>query len=284
MKTATTVLKDFLAQNRQFVTADLFDILLTNGTVISLTNVDIDVIWGGVVYSSIGPQIEGLRYRVGVGLDADEQTVTISAYRTMMLGNVPFLDAIRNGALDGATITRKRAYLLDWGQPVVGVVLLFTGYVSTIDKITRLTAEVKVKSDLVLLDINMPRRLYQAPCLNTVYDGQCRASKAANTVAGSADTGSTRSVIEWATSYADRFSQGTIEFTSGANAGIIRTVKLSSNTQITLAFPLPVAPSVGDTFNIVSGCDKLLATCSSRFSNSENFVAFPFIPAAEKAF
>ena len=38
----------------------------------------------------------------------------------------------------------------------------------------------------------------------------------------------------------------------------------------------PIA--VGDAFTVTAGCDKLFATCQSRFSNSANFRGFPHIP------
>lgn len=87
------------------------------------------------------------------------------------------------------------------------------------------------------------------------------------------------------TNPSDYFDQGTITFTSGANSGITRTVRLYENAsgQVLLWLALPNAPSAGDAFNIAPGCDKTLSTCTNKFGNSINYGAFPFIPPAESA-
>jgi hypothetical protein len=43
-------------------------------------------------------------------------------------------------------------------------------------------------------------------------------------------------------------------------------------------------PSNGDTLNAIAGCDKLQATCTSKFSNLVNFAGFPFVPKPETAY
>jgi uncharacterized phage protein (TIGR02218 family) len=36
--------------------------------------------------------------------------------------------------------------------------------------------------------------------------------------------------------------------------------------------------AIGDTFEIMAGCNKLFATCKSKFANGVNFRGFPHIP------
>jgi uncharacterized phage protein (TIGR02218 family) len=38
------------------------------------------------------------------------------------------------------------------------------------------------------------------------------------------------------------------------------------------------APVAGDTFTVAAGCDKQLATCRTKFSNTVNFRGFPHMP------
>ena len=79
------------------------------------------------------------------------------------------------------------------------------------------------------------------------------------------------------------YTQGQITFTSGANAGITRTVKayVQASGAISLVLPLPAAPAAGDAFAIAAGCDLTMATCQGRFSNLIHFRGQPFTPPPE---
>lgn len=39
--------------------------------------------------------------------------------------------------------------------------------------------------------------------------------------------------------------------------------------------------AVGDTFHIVPGCDKRLATCRDRYANVINFRGEPYLPGQD---
>lgn len=75
------------------------------------------------------------------------------------------------------------------------------------------------------------------------------------------------------------FAEGVIMFTSGANNGVNRSVVGYDAAHVVSVLPsLLIAPSNGDTFVIVPGCDKQMSTCSSKFSNLIHFGGEPFIP------
>lgn len=79
------------------------------------------------------------------------------------------------------------------------------------------------------------------------------------------------------------FDFGTIEFLTGLNAGLGKfEVKSYVPGQITLYLPLPYQAAIGDTYTIVAGCDKTLATCRDRFDNLPNMRAEPYIPGFDK--
>ena len=59
------------------------------------------------------------------------------------------------------------------GGTAIGAAMLFKGRLGTIDEIGRTSAKLTVNSDLVLLDIDMPRNIYQPTCLHTLYDTGC---------------------------------------------------------------------------------------------------------------
>ena len=78
------------------------------------------------------------------------------------------------------------------------------------------------------------------------------------------------------------FAFGTVDWTTGANAG--RRVEVLSHALVDgiailtlLEAPVrPIAP--GDAFVVRAGCDKRLATCNAKFANVVNFRGFPHIP------
>lgn len=285
MKNASPALVDFLASNRQFACADLFTIIQRNGNTLRFTTADVQITSGGFSFNPYAAQVSGLRYRVVMGLETDEQTMTIAVDRSNanFLGGVPMLDAIQKGALDGARIKRERCYLDGFNNAAVGSIVLFSGIVASVERVVRTHAELKVKSDLYLLDVQMPRNKYQAACLNTLYDSQCTVDKVANTFAGVVGAGSTKQVVNWSGATAGVFWQGTITFITGQNAGHTRTIKNSTGTSFELHYPLMFTPAPGDTFAASYGCDKTMATCGTRFTNIDNFRGFPFIPPSEMA-
>ena len=284
MKPASNPFKTFLATNTQFVCVDLFDVTLFTGTTLYFSAADIDVVYNSNTYVANSLQITGLRYRINLGLEADEQSITIGCDRSMTYNGEAWIDQIRGGILDGAQLKRTRVYYDTWGGTEQGAIVLFTGYVSTVQQITRVGAQCTVKSYISLLDVEMPRRKYQAGCLNTLYDARCGVNKVANGTNGTVGVGSTIDIVVWSGSTVDTYNLGTITFLTGANAGLTRAVKYSFAGNVQLTNPLPIAPSSGDTFTIYLGCDKRLSTCGTKFSNSANFAGFPFIPAAEKAY
>jgi len=50
-----------------------------------------------------------------------------------------------------------------------------------------------------------------------------------------------------------------------------------SGDDLTLRLPFPVTP-IGQTVDVYPGCDHLISTCDSKFSNTVNFGGYPFVP------
>lgn len=239
-------------------------------------------------FSSSGLKIKRSKTRVVVGLEVDTLDLTVYPTSTDRIGALSFLAALNNGALDGAVFTLERAFLSD-ATTVVGTVTLFKGQVSEAE-FSRNEARVKVKSWLELLNMNVPRNLYQSGCRATFGDSLCGVSKAAWTVAGAITGGSTNlslrvTGLTQATGY---FDQGVLQFTSGNLAGVKRTVRSFTSTSdplvdvVALGIPLPKGPGYGDTFTICPGCDKTTGPNGcARYSNTLRFAGFPFIPVPE---
>jgi len=81
------------------------------------------------------------------------------------------------------------------------------------------------------------------------------------------------------------FAFGTIEWTSGANAGRTAEVlghDVTDGVAILTLLEAPVrAIEEGDSFTIRAGCDKRMETCSAKFANTANFRGFPHIPGQD---
>jgi uncharacterized phage protein (TIGR02218 family) len=281
MKSAPPALISYLTALRPtsdaaLLTAEIFTIWLSTGTVLTYTDLDRTVSLNGFTYLANSVLISGLKYRASCGVNVDSQQVSLFARTTDTIGGIPFLQAMQQGLLDGAEIQREKVFFSDWNTPI-GSVILFKGRVAQIDSIGRTSAQITVASDLVLLDIDMPRNVYQADCLHVLFDAQCGLAAGTYSTAGTVGAGSTQSAIQWSAATAD-YQQGTLAFTSGANTGADVTIKTARNGTLILAYPLPYTPATGDAFVATCGCDRTMATCHSRFKNLNQFRGFPFVP------
>ena len=269
----------------QLLMADAFLFTLQGGSTLAYTNIDVTFTYGGVTYLANSILVDGLKYKAAVGLEADQQQITVAARSTdTIAGGAPFLQALRDGSFDGCEIVRYRVFFSDRaGGTAIGAAMLFKGRLGTIDEIGRSSAKLTVNSDLVLLDIDMPRNNYQPTCLHTLYDSGCTLAKAAFGTSGVVGAGSTASIIYWAGATAN-FAQGTISFTSGVLAGVTATVGAAVNgSSLNLINPLQSVPAPGDGFTVYFGCDHTLTTCQSKFNNLVNFRGFPYVPPPQMA-
>jgi uncharacterized phage protein (TIGR02218 family) len=289
MKSASPALIDLLnvargAPDSPIVIADCFTFTLLTGLTLAFTNVDQSVSYNGALFAADGPLVQGLKYRCSVGLEVDKQQLTISARPTDLVNGAMFLNALRDGAFDGCRIRRDRVFMTAFGDPPVGGVTLFQGRLSTIDQVGRTSAKITVASDLVLLDMDMPRNLYSPTCLHTLYDSGCSILRDAYATNGTVAAGSSASVISFAGALAIH-TQGSIVFTAGVNANLRATVKSATQgASLALMYPLPSQPNVGDAFTVYAGCDHTSATCQARFNNLAAFRGFPYVPPPQVAY
>lgn len=80
------------------------------------------------------------------------------------------------------------------------------------------------------------------------------------------------------------FDQGAIVFESGRNAGKVHEIRswTQADTQANHFLPTPFEVLPGTKVRIYPGCDKRLATCSTKFLNAVNMRAEPFIPGQDE--
>jgi uncharacterized phage protein (TIGR02218 family) len=292
MKPAPTALISYLNAARaspdaQLLMADAFLFTLQGGSTLAYTNIDVTFTYAGVTYLANSILVDGLKYKAAVGLEADQQQITVAARSTDTIsGGAPFLQALRDGSFDGCEIVRYRVFFSDrLGGTAIGATMLFKGRLGNIDEIGRTSAKLTVNSDLVLLDIDMPRNMYQPTCLHTLYDSGCTLSKTSPSFSssGAVGAGSTASIIYWSLANAN-FAQGTITFTSGVLTGVTATVgSVANGSSLNLINPLQSVPAPGDGFTVYFGCDHTLTTCQAKFNNLVNFRGLPYVPPPQMA-
>jgi uncharacterized phage protein (TIGR02218 family) len=264
--------------------AECFTSITTTGTQYTWTNVGYDVSYNGFTFSASGPLVSGLKYKGSIGLEVDKQQITIAARPTDIINGAPLLIALRDGAFDGAPVYRDRVFLTAPHGSVVGGVRLFQGRVSTVDNVGRTQATLTVASDLVILDYDMPKNIFSATCLHVLYDSGCGIVRGTFSLDGACGAGSNSSTINFSGARAGD-AQGSLVFTSGANANVRSTIRsVSVGAAYNLMYPLPFAPAEGDAFKVAYGCDHTQATCQAKFNNLSNFRGFPFVPPPQLAY
>lgn len=291
MKTASPQLKAFLIATQNLVKADLFTITLNGGTPLRWTNRDRAIKFGGFTFEP-GPTISDSGVKQTVGVKVDGISITMAGDERHTINGLPLSEFARRNGLDGAIVQIDRIFGESYDQLYTvgptGSYVRFKGKFSEAldgsdDEITLMAA-----SWLELLDVNMPADLYQASCLNALFDGRCGLSRAAYEASSAVASGLTPTTSSFRTGLAQAngyYALGTIVFTSGANNGLRRTIRSYANSGglVGLVLPLPAAPAIGDTFKAYPGCDLAQATCSGKFNNLLRFRGQPYIPEPETA-
>jgi uncharacterized phage protein (TIGR02218 family) len=281
-ETSTGALAALLNSRAPINKADLYTVTLSGGSVLRWSGSDLALSGGGNTWA-LGPGLKRNGVRFIVGVEVDALNITLNDNASTTINGVPLVQFIRAGGLNGARIQLDKAF---WGATdtaPVGAVQWFAGRVAEVST-DRYEARITVKSDIELLDVMVPRDLYQAGCLNTLYDSMCGLDKTALAVNSTASgaTESRRITFSHALGQADGyFDLGVVKFTTGANAGISRTIKTHVAGSITVLQPWPFPVAVSDAFTAYPGCNKLQSTCTSKFGNLARFRGMPYIPVPE---
>lgn len=274
MKPASLAVIDHLQTVHSLIPPDRYTITLVGGAVLRWTSHDRAIIDGANIWVPVG--IQRGRTRSSAKLETDTLTVTIDVSSAVTVGGIPLTQALRLGALDGADFLLEKSFLREDGS-IIGTVHLFAGRVAE-PEWNRQQAELTVKSEIELLDVTIPRNVYQSGCRHALYSVACGVNKASLAVLGTV-TSSTIGTIT--TGVSGNFTLGSLLVDSGANAGAVRSIRLHQSGVLYLATPLLQPCSAGDTFTLWPGCNKSLSVCETRFNNRLNFGGQPFIPTPE---
>lgn len=191
--------------------------------------------------------------------------------------------AVASGFFDGA---RCYVFATSWRAPIEDEEPIT---VEIFGKTILLDNRFKVEGVSLIDALNQSvGEIYSASCPKTFCGqeyGGCTASLAANTVTGTLTSVTSASVFASSarTEPDDTFGAGTIQFTSGPNAGLkALEIKSFAGGVITTFEPFYYLPVVGNSYTMVRGCRKRLSDCQSRVggSNVVNFGGFPWVPTS----
>ncbi len=273
-----------------FVYADFFTILPKEGDPMRYTDFQYSLTLVPIgestpqEFRSDGLLLKGLRVKASVGIEVDEQS--IECYYSADLdfqGQLSWPKALLLGRLDGGVIRRDRMIAnpsLQW----IGGFTMFKGLISTLNTVGSTQATMNVKSDLVLLNVQMPRDLWEPNCKNTLGDTACGVNLEDYAVSASVATGSTRSYIAWGSSSGD-YALGKIVYDPGDGINRVRTISRADTGGLYLSYPLDFDPSLSDSFTVYPGCNRTMDRCPFFHPTDwqQFFKGFPYIPVAETA-
>ncbi len=194
---------------------------------------------------------------------------------------------IRAGLFDNVACT---LFLVNWANPTDSGIILQHGMVGDFKTFVNGLA----KGELRGMVQKLAQQLLPAVSLTCrvlrLGEGVCPVDVPSLTVTGVVDSVVNRRVLQTTLdlgstpSVPGHFVGGLLTFTSGANAGFAREVKLDSSGEppalgrIELFEPFPYAVAPGDAFSLEPGCDRSWDTCKNRFGAQLDFDGEPDVP------
>lgn len=290
MKSATLELQALFDTGGPFCVANCYTITTKSGNVIRVTDADLDVVAGGFTFAKNGILIQREKITNVLGLESSTVSLTVMADDSILAPNgVPFIKAISDGFLDGATINVQKVFAADWSlmprsiEPgeLKGRLHMFEGVVRDTKTSTN-EAKITVVSLAYKFDVMLPLNSFGPSCSNTLYDTKCGVNKASHVLNTTTDSAGATNFTFKVNSVTANYLLGTVEFTSGPNTGVKRTITgINVGTGfVTVSQPFPIQPS-GENVTLYKGCDRKLTTCTTRFSNQANYRGFPYVPNPE---
>jgi len=274
MKTIADDLKTSFEQNTTNI-VKCWKITLNDESIEGFTTNSEDFSYNDVIYNSFS---SGDLKDIKSNLDIEED---IFEFSNIISSDLITINDILAGKYDNATI---EIFLIDINNKDNGEIILLNGTISDIEcKDNTFIAKVKGLKDKINKTIG---EVYSPLCRCSFCDEKCGLDKSNFTFLGTitnvTDAVTFITTDETILNQSDGyFDNGIIEFTSGNNNGQKMEIKQYANGTFLLALNLPQELSVGDTFNVIAGCDKQFSTCCDTFSNAVNFRGEPHLPGIE---
>lgn len=315
MKDFSADLIALLASEVPMWTPELYKIgPLLNGSMIYATNGSSPVTYDGHTYL---PSSSGYgawsrdSITVKIGLDSNSTRLTVfcdsrvPVYFPGTSSAALMLDGIKYGLLGQAPVTIYKNYCPQtgpWGTVTGGtggslVETKFVGMAANVEYIGMSKAVIVVQDMLYLLNVQTPRMILQASCSNVLFDTKCTLSASSfqrtNTIGSITNSYTFGPSTNLSTiSATGTFTQGTLTFTTGQNAGLSYFVRMwtpgvgagADTIQLDVAPIFALNP--GDGFTITEGCNKTYASCLNLQGSTNsllNYSGQPNVPVPETA-
>lgn len=245
-------------------------IVRADAQVYGFTSFDRDQTISGVLYTA-SPGLEVTAIELSAALNVDNLELT-----TLDDGAVFSKADVFDGLWRNAAFT---LFAYNWANLSDGIDIKLVGTLG----------EGEILRSTVMFELRGLQQALQQPvgdvstmtCRARLGDARCRKDLTAFRFTGAVTTAGqqtfTASAMAQATDY---FTEGQIDWLTGVNAGRSRKVKAHvSGGVFTLALPMLLPVSIGDTFRATAGCMKrLMQDCGPKFANVLNFVGEPHRP------
>ncbi len=253
----------------------------TDGVILGFTDHDRNLVFDGLTYEAASGFLAGdMEHGLGMNIDSQQVSGALSS---------PRIDAadIRADRYDGA---RVEVWLVDWLNIEARM----------LDRVLRL-GEISQRDgafsgELLSLSADMDEtrgRRFSRSCDAALGDSRCGVDLSLPAWSASVEIVEVRNatllMVNGLASFApDWFRGGFIRFETGDAEGLRLPVAdhrhIGNLWAIRLWKPSPILPRSGDHAVIEAGCDKIAATCRSKFANLANFRGFPHMPGSDFAF
>lgn len=261
--------------------AELYKILLDDGTYLYYTSHDKNLIYKGNEYVAIPIKRSEIQYNNNLSIDkvdieAGIVGVTVGA-RDLTIPQV----------IDRCWLERAHVwiYLVDYIY-LDEDKLLFEGYVTGGIGYDQGRLILECNSVLDKLNCMFPKKIYSEDCQHTLYDTYCSLNKGdydeTGTISSVTDAFRVHSTIFLYSNHAAGYwLDGEVKFTSGDNTNVRRSIKSHGDGYVDVRVAFPDTIAVGNGITAYPGCDKKGETCEGKFDNYENFFGFEYIPKPE---
>lgn len=318
MKPALPALITYMASNNSAVIADLYTFAFLGGGILRLVDYPLGVVTipaanfpgsplnfasGGSVTFTRGPRFSRTKVTTSIGLDPAELVITAfpSTVSDFIAPGITWQYFSNTGGFDGASVELDRFFMPIGGDGIkgtldtsLGAVTWFYGKMAEVE-VQRSQILLHVKSLInVLQQQQMPRRLFQSGCTHVYGDAMCgydrvNGKNALGTLTGvgastvTALTGSDQGQIVITSPPASFYVLGTCVGLSGQNLGISRGIDDIVGTTVGFSRQFPFLIQIGDTFQLLPGCDHTSSTCNLTMLNILRYGGFDYIPPPEFA-
>lgn len=236
-------------------------------------------------------EIDGVTYLKNTGIFPSNVQVRVGK----AVDNLQVLGLISSPTLSEAELlrgdfddARVLLFLQSYEDTSLDPIILLRGGIGEV-KVGKTSFEAEVHS-LIRRAMQTIGKACSASCRSVLGDSDCQVNLTPFTFSGSVSAVDSASKIKTTSSALTSkpefyFAWGRLTFTSGPNSG--RTYEVRAHTfgtspmSITLSEIPASTPTVGDTFDIVAGCDLTLDTCRDKFDNVLRFAGEPYVPGAD---